>query len=556
MIRQLTHSRFFWFGCSLVFSSLYSLQAMTKAFASQPIIQDDARQYLFWMLRFSNPDLFPNDLIANYFQSVTPNGYGSLYRFASWIGMSPLLFHKLLPLVLALILTSYGFFLTLKIFPVPFAGFSAMLLLNQSLWFQDDLASATPRALVYPLFLAFLYYFLSRNFIGILGAIALLGTIYPQYVIVSAFVLFFSILSVWRRKNGDRATYLLCILGGFTCLFVLLPYAMETSEFQPVITRQEALILPEFSPEGRSSFFFSNPIYFWLFAERSGLIPALMPPLIWFGIFLPIVSRFPEKFPLLKQLKQTGILAQVLLASLTCWILAHLVLFRLHLPSRYSDHSGRIVMAIAGGITVTILVNAGIGYLREKQGNRLQKLWRGMGSLLLVGVLIFYPVLSDRFPVTNYRPVEAIAVYNFLEKQPIDSLIASLSAEANYIPMFAQRSTFIAEEYAIPYHLGYYLELRDRAIALIMAQYTPRKEVLIKFIQDYDIDFFLLEAKSFTEEYLQRNWLQQYPEATEKALTNFKQRQMPVLSKYRQSCAIFTDEQFTVVSSDCILDNQ
>lgn len=554
MIPRLLDSRWFWWGGSLVFATVYSLQALNKAFDSQPIVQDDARQYLFWMFRFFDPDLFPNDLIADYFQSVTPDGYASLYRFAAWWGVSPLFLHKLLPLVLALILTSYGFFLTLKIFPVPMAGFSAMLLLNQSLWFQDDLASATPRAFVYPLFLAFLYYFLSQNLIGVLGAIALLGTFYPQYVILSAFVLFFSILSIWRQKITDRTVYFLPILGGLICILILLPYGLETSEFQPVMTRQQALTLPEFFPEGRASFFFPNPIYFWLFAERSGLIPALMPPLIWLGLFLPALTRFPSQFPLLKKLKHTGILSQVFLASLVCWLLAHLVLFRLHLPSRYTDHSVRMGMAIAGGMTVVILIHGGVSYVHQKHKQQLQKLWRGGGSLLLVGLLILYPVFSSRFPMTNYRPVSAIALYNFLKEQPQDSLIASLTAEAHYIPMFAQRSVLIGEEYAIPYHWGYYRQLRDRALNLIRAQYTSEQEVLAQFIKDYQIDFFLIEANSFTLEYLERDWLQQYPQATEKAVANLEQGKTPALMKDQDRCAVFEHQQFTVVSASCILE--
>lgn len=550
------HSRLFWLGWSLFFAAVYSVQGMTEGFDSQPIIQDDARQYLFWMFRFFDGELFPNDLIANYFQSVTPDGYASLYRVASWFDISPLLFHKVLPLALSLILTSYGFFLTLKLFPVPVAGFTAMLLLNQSLWFQDDLASATPRAFVYPLFAAFLYYLLSRNFLGVLGAIALLGTTYPQYVILSAIVLLLSILSVWRQNITDKTAYLLPIFGIATCCLILLPYALETSEFAPIITREQALKLPEFSPDGRTSFFFENPIYFWFFAQRSGLIPALMPPLIWLGLLLPGIAKFPTRFPLAKKLKQTGLLLQVLLASLICWLAAHLVLFRLHLPSRYTDHSGRIVMAIAGGIAVTILIDAGIRYFRQQPRKPLPTLWRSGGSLLLAGILLLYPFLSARFPMTNYRPVSAIALYDFFQIHPKDTLIASLTPEASYIPTFAKRSVLIAEEYAIPYHLGYYQQLRDRALDLITAQYTPEYSVLAQFIRDYNIDFFLLEDKSFTLGYLERDWLQQYPQATQQAVSYLEQGKTPALKQDRDRCAVFQYQRFTVVSASCILDKQ
>lgn len=547
-------SRLFWLGWSLFFAAVYSLQGMTEAFDSQPIIQDDARQYLFWMFRFFDGELFPNDLIANYFQSVTPDGYASLYRVASWFDISPLLFHKLLPLALSLILTSYGFFLTLKIFPVPAAGFSAMLLLNQSLWFQDDLASATPRAFVYPLFLAFLYYLLSRNFLGVLGAIALLGRFYPQYVILSAIGLLLSMLLVWRENINDKTAYLLPILGIVTCWLILLPYALETSEFEPIISREQAFNLPEFSPEGRASFFFDNPLYFWLFAERSGLIPALMPPLIWLGLLLPGLARFPSQFPLAKKLKQTGMLLQVLLASFACWLAAHLVLFRLHLPSRYTDHSGRIIMAIAGGIAVTLLIDAGIRSFRQQQRKPLPSLWRSGGSLVLASLLILYPVLSQRFPMTNYRPVGAIALYEFFQIHPKDTLIASLTPEASYIPTFAKRSVLVAEEYAIPYHWGYYQQLRDRALDLITAQYTPEYSVLAQFIRDYNIDLFLLEDGSFTLPYLERDWLQQYPQATNPAVVNLQQGKTPALKQDRDRCAVFQYQRFTVVAADCILD--
>ena len=34
----------------------------------------------------------------------------------------------------------------------------ATLMFNQNIWRKDDLVSATPRAFIYPLFLAFLFY--------------------------------------------------------------------------------------------------------------------------------------------------------------------------------------------------------------------------------------------------------------------------------------------------------------------------------------------------------------------------------------------------------------
>ncbi len=121
-----------------------------------------------------------------------------------------------------------------------------------------------------------------------------------------------------------------------------------SSEFAPVITAAEARKLPEFATEGRASFFNDNdPWEFWFNASRSGIrLPsALMPPLVYAGFLLPILLRYPSQFPLSKQVSGGIILLpQLILASLAMFFAAHALLFKLHLPSRYTQHSLRIVM--------------------------------------------------------------------------------------------------------------------------------------------------------------------------------------------------------------------
>ena len=87
----------FWFTLSLIFAAGYAILALRQAFASEYVVQDDARQHIFWMLRFIDPNLFPDNLIADYFQSVAPAGYSNLYRVFAILGINPLLLNKLLP---------------------------------------------------------------------------------------------------------------------------------------------------------------------------------------------------------------------------------------------------------------------------------------------------------------------------------------------------------------------------------------------------------------------------------------------------------------------------
>ena len=192
------NQKIFWLTLSLTFTTIYSLLALKEAFSGEYIVQDDARQHVFWMRRFLDPELFPNDLIADYFQSVAPWGYQTFYWLFSQVGIDPIFLNKLLPLGLSLVTAAYCFGICFQILPIPFAGFIASVLLSQNLWLQNDIGSATPRAFLYPLFLAVLYYLLRKSLVPFLVAIALLGLFYPQYVILTALILIIRLLD-WEK---------------------------------------------------------------------------------------------------------------------------------------------------------------------------------------------------------------------------------------------------------------------------------------------------------------------------------------------------------------------
>ena len=68
----------FWFTLSITLVVTYAILGLQQAFGSEYVVQDDARQHVFWMARFLDTNLFPNDFIADYFQSVAPVGYSTL----------------------------------------------------------------------------------------------------------------------------------------------------------------------------------------------------------------------------------------------------------------------------------------------------------------------------------------------------------------------------------------------------------------------------------------------------------------------------------------------
>ncbi|MBE9191254.1 hypothetical protein IQ230_13000 [Gloeocapsopsis crepidinum LEGE 06123] len=554
-----THAKF-WFGLSLIFATLYGILALQHAFGSEYIVQDDARQHVFWMRRFLNSALFPNDLIADYFQSVAPLGYAFFYRSFALLGIDPLWLSKVLPIVLGLITTAYSFSVCLQLLPIPITGFIGSILLNQNLWMQDGLISATPKAFIYPLFLAFLYYFLRRSFILCLIAIALLGLFYPSLLFVCTLILLFQICH-WRHwqlyLSRNRRDYVFCIAGIGVVVLVLLPYALHTSEFAPTIPISTARTLPEFSPGGRSSFFNHDLWEFWFNESRSGirLTSALMPPLVYAGILLPIMLLYPSLFPLATKIRRNIILLpQLLLASLVMFFIAHALIFKLHLPSRYTQHSLRIVITIAAAIALTLLLDTLLrqSFAYRRRIPKLKRAFTFTAAIVITLALIFYPSILNNFLWTGYVVGSSPSLYQFFQQQPANSLIASLADEANNLPSFAQRSILVGSEYAIPYHWGYYSQFRQRTLDLIQAQYSQDLTDVQKFVRQYSIDFWLLEKNAFTPEYIASDrWIQQFQPLATNTIQQLQQT-VPALSNISVQCTIFEVDRFVVLQAQCI----
>lgn len=562
IVKQFQSQVTFWFIVSLCFALFYGLLGLNIAFSSEYVVQDDARQHVFWMRRFLDPELFPHDLLADYFQSVAPLGYSTFYRVFAVFGIDPMLLNKFLPIVLGIVTTGFCFSICLQMFPVPISGFLATLFLNQYLWLRDDLVSGTAVAFIYPLFTAFLYYLLRRQLVQVCVAIALLGLFYPQCVFICAGIVLLQLVQ-WRKRrisfSQNRRDYLFCATGLSVALIVLSLYALKSSAYGPVITATEARTLPEFSSTGLSQFFVDLPQHYWFTGQRSGIMPK-------YGTVLPIVATvlllfmlpFSRLFPLIKHLTtKSWLLVQITLASLGMFLAAHALLFRLHLPTRYTEHSLRIVTAIAGGIAVTILLDAFFAwaeYTQQKISYQRRQQLALTSAILLLSAIVVYPVFLEKFPKTDYAVGRVPPLYQFFAQQPKDILIASLTEETTNLPSFTQRSILVGGAgFPVPYHQGYYAQIRQRTNDLITAQYSPNLEQVQDFIQKYGVDFWLVERDAWQPNYIaESRWIRQYKTSADQAIISLQLGRTPALLRMMNRCAAFETGNFVVLQGTCI----
>ena len=333
---------------------------------------------------------------------------------------------------------------------------------------------------------------------------------------------------------------------------MMLPYAFTSNEFGPIITGIEARALPALSERGRIPFFDDNPLWFWFFGQHSGLLPNVFEhPLVVIGLFLPILLQTRHRLKV-QITSKVALLPQIILSSFGMFVAAHTLLYKLFAPARYTRYSLRFVMIVAVGIALTLILDALCRWVKQHQSDQRQLI--GSGLIVFLGiVLIFYPHFLKNFPNSNYIVGKAPALYEFFQKQPKDTLIASLSTEADNLPTFSRRAILIGWEYAVPYHLSYDSQIRQRATDLIRAQYTQNLAEVQNFIQTYGVDFFMLDRAAFTPEYIRTNpWFVQWQSIAQDILASLEQGSTPALVSTLKRCAVLETQALIVLQAECI----
>ena len=552
----------FWLRISLLYSLYYGFCFYYFVFNQEYLIQDDARQHVVWLQRFSDRELFPNDVIADYFSGLAPSGFKYLYFIAAKLGIEPVLFAKLLPPILALITTIYLYWFTLQILLIPLTGFISSVLINQLIWLNDDIVSSTARAFIYPLFAAFLYYLAKQNIIPCLIIMLLQGLFYPHILLIEMGVLSLRLpifkTRVWNEltnKKQSYKSYIWWIAGCLVTAISLYPMTQKPPELATTVTAWQMRQMPEFNLGGRSPFFGVGWFSYWL-TRSSGLSLALFPTIVWSSLLLPWLIKKPRINKLINS--NLTILTQVIVASLTMFFLAHLLLPSLHLPSRYTYHTLRFALAIFSSIVLTIAIDKYHRWLRtKKQFNLVDRI-----KITLVGLFASVLVIVPAIPwlsinyFQSWQIGTAPKIYQYLARQPKDILVASLSDEVNNIPAFTQRSILVGGEFALAYHPAYYSQIEQRTVALLRSQYSSDLNLVKSFVQQYRIDYLLLDKDAFTPKYLQtKSWLinSSWSSETKKAIAQLESTGTPALQKTINSCSVVSTKTLNLLSGSCIL---
>lgn len=487
----------------LLMTAVFFWAAKYHPFVSSPrVIDDDARQHVYWTYTFQDAALFRGDLLTDFASSpqVAPPGYQALYYVGARL-MDPLLFSQ----VLSLLLLGMCVWLLYRVGGEMGARrggtFAACLLLVYVLYSSSG---GLPKSFAFPLLLGAVYLVCRGSCAGVAGLLCVQSLLYPPILLNTLALAAVSWWRVWRRGTDRRLWWHLVVLGvgvGLAGGVLVWVYTLwPKAAWGSLVTPDEARAMPEFWPQGRTAFYADTWLQMVL-NDRWGIGGARLAGFVGLIVAMYVLGKrasfvVPE------------VARDLIWTSLGLFVLAHLLLFKLHLPSRYVLYTlpTAALLVIAANYEATrAALDARwpslCGFLRGLAARRgLGWTLLGLAALGFVYVQNRYVVAID--PLAVKVDSTAMQLYHYLQTLPKDVLIAGHPLELDNVPLFARRKVLANQELSLPYYRGYYAEVRRRLHDSLAAYYADDAQEIRRFVHRYGVDFILVNRRHFTPEFL------------------------------------------------------
>jgi len=490
----MTSRRDHWFawGWSVAIVTLYAARSFLPYLLREDWQHGDLYQHVWWTHRFADPDLFPHDLLYRLFSGylLAPMGYQAIYRL--FVPLSgPERVAEVLPFVLAALLATLVFLLGRRAANgANFGGVAAVTVLSVSQFLPMYAGQGLPRYFAMPLLALFVWALGGERRLLVGECFLAAALFYPPAVVVMGFAFLVHVGPALVRDRQEWRRWLLAAVPVAVAAGILLVvYARPLpAGIGPKISAEVARSMAEFGDGGRSAFFVSNPWDYWFANFRSGI--GIGPTKVFcFGAVLLFAS---VSFRRLLPREMWSLLAGGLLG----FILAHLTLFSLHMPSRYT----KVVIHLFFLIFVGALAERLRGWLATTAVGRY--VGRRAAAVLAVVLLVGLGVsaVNRIHHDLALPPVPGrMAALHFLSELPKETLVAAFPDDADPVPLVARRSVLTSLETSLPWWLGYYRQVSARLDAVFTATLATNWEDVDVLYARYGVDVFLVNQERFTE---------------------------------------------------------
>jgi hypothetical protein len=577
----------------ILLAALGTLHAEWRIVRNSSVFQTDAQIHEFWMRRFQDGDLF-NDPITN---ALLDTGYSPpLFRALYWVAshlVDPVLFGELLPLALQP-LCAWMVFRIVRDHVTwwPAAWLGALLFLVP--WEIHRFSGGHPRAFMHPVVLLAVLLLMRRRHLAaaLVPPVGLL--LYPPAGLTALAIVLLAALE--RRRpfvNRERVLWAAGSVLGFAAAALATRFLLGSSE--GLISEAAARHFPEFGPRGQMHFFATSTLQY-LKQNYSGF--ALEDS----GSILAIAAVF---FLVVRPRNATHLRWEVWclpIAALVLFTAAHLLLFRLYLPHRYTyplipffciviavslrptleswvtRSRALLVAAFALPFLVAGLALMAFPLGPQLSASQLASWFREERSFLVAGLVLgalAAGVLWWRGRATDATGALAVAaaafaglmlaaevtaagggkspsaapcrgaVYSYLGTLPKDAVIAGDPADLSCVPIAARRPVVISRKLYQPWDVEYFAMIRERMFSLIRAYYGPSTAALVDLRTKYGADYLLVRTP------LRERPLRRMAPFTEEVRRLLRADHVPAALRLPPACRTWDDRRFQVYSLEC-----
>ncbi len=444
------------------------------------LFADDAAQHTFWLYRYADPALLPNDLTARFFSlsSTAPWGYRTLYALIA-PHMDVLLAGEILAALLFLASLTLAWLIGRAVASEGHRDLGGLIgtvtllcLIGQP---SDALTTlALQRSFALPITLLFLWGALTRRYVWIGVSWLLCALFYPVIVVVLGLAGGIVLLLDLLRDRRLPPAFWWNAVAGVAAIAIVYAGLGTPPDIGPQLSGREALAMPEFGDHGRLQLFFGTFSGNWIRNQLVGIgwSPATILITAAAAALATVVNR-EARLP-----RVAWVLA---LTGLAVWAIARVMMFTLYLPNRHTRWSFAafaIAAIAAGGVIV-------IARLTERmQRPLLSSILVSVAAIGIAAAVLVPPSLRAwRTPVNE----DMERVYAYLATLPKDALIAAQPDIADFIPLRSHRSVLASTETSLPFMRGYYESLRPRLEASLRAAYASSWEEMDSALAPYGV---------------------------------------------------------------------
>lgn len=486
-----------WFAIACLSAVVFGI-AHRHAFLSAYVINDDVRQQIFWMARWLDPRLYPQDLLSTYANVYVPPGVKALYYLAAkGFGCDPILFSKLLSgllfVVLAVALCGIGLALE-----GPTLGLACAAMVWLMPFFLKNISGGLSRSFAAPMLALFVWAWIRRRGVA-MGLVLLLEALcIPYMALLCAGCSCLEATVSWARRRQGPAFpakwWHIAVLALAGWLVWRMNHAVTVAGFGPLVTGS-ALLDPVFSAAGRLELFpLPNPFFdlvYWPF-ESIGLFLdiGLFTGIASLAVLLPFLIRGARRAPWKALAPSLRPLAFLLAGSLLLYTAARIVALALFVPDRYISYSLNLLYAL--GLAVCLRWALAPAVCSRRRAAVL------LGIAALVGVWR----LSD---AGLYDYSKDAPLYHAVAQLPYNALIAGNPEVLDTVLTFGRRNVLASFELAHPWSRGYWQRYRYRLAAQANAYYAKDIAQVIAMVRRWGVTHIVVRESDFTPEAMARH---------------------------------------------------